>query len=48
MPLVQADEAQPQVQLLAESLKINSEKTVDGSQALTKEDGSWNIWGGEE
>ena len=33
-------------QMLAESLTI-SETTVDGSNALTKEDTSWNIWNEE-
>ena len=33
-------------QMLAESLSVVSDKTVDGSQALTKED-EWNIWGEE-
>ena len=32
-------------QMLAESLAINSGTTVDGGQALTKEDNSWDIWG---
>ena len=45
-PAMQVEEAQA-AQMLAESLKI-SETTVDGSQALTKEDGGWNIWGDEE
>ena len=30
--------------MLAESLTINSDTTVDGSQALTKEDAAWDIW----
>jgi len=30
--------------MLAESLNINSDKTVDGSEALTKEDAAWDIW----
>ena len=30
-------------QMLAESLNISNE-TVDGANALTKEDSSWNIW----
>ena len=32
--------------MLAESLKI-SDTTVDGSQALTKEEDNWAIWGEE-
>ena len=31
-------------QMLAESLTINSDTTVDGSQALTKEGAAWDIW----
>ena len=34
-------------QMLAESLAINSGTTVDGSQALTKEN-DWNIWSDDE
>lgn len=33
-------------QMLAESLTI-SDTTVDGSNALTKEDTSWDIWNKE-
>ena len=43
---MQVEEAQA-TQMLAESLAINSDTTVDGGQALTKEDNSWNIWGEE-
>ena len=43
---MQVEEAQA-VQMLAESLAINSGKTVDGGDALTKESVSWDIWGGE-
>ncbi len=43
IPALKAEEAQA-VQMLAESLAINSGTTVDGSQALTKEDNSWDIW----
>jgi len=42
-PALQVEEAQA-AQMLAESLTINSNTTVDGSNALTKEDGSWDIW----
>ena len=45
MPAMQVEEAQA-AQMLAESLSI-SNKTVDGSQALTKEDNGWDIWGKE-
>lgn len=42
-PAFKIEEAQV-VSMLAESLII-SETTVDGSNALTKEDNSWDIWG---
>ena len=45
-PALQAEEAQA-AQMLAESLAINSGTPVDGSQALTREDNSWDIWGEE-
>ncbi len=44
-PAMQIEEAEAS-QMLAESLSVVSDKTVDGSQALTKED-EWNIWGEE-
>ena len=44
-PAIEINEAQV-TNMLAESLKI-SDTTVDGSQALTKED-SWSIWGDDE
>ena len=40
------EEAQA-VQMLAESLAINGDITVDGGDALTKESVDWDIWGGE-
>jgi len=43
-PTMQIEETQA-AQMLAESLVINGNKEVDGSQALTKEDASWDIWG---
>jgi hypothetical protein len=46
MPALQVEEAQA-AQMLAESLAINNDVTVDGSQALTKEDTAWDIWGDE-
>ena len=46
-PAMQVEEAQA-AQMLAESLTINSDVTVDGSNALTKEDNSWDIWESEE
>ena len=46
-PAMQAEEAQA-AQMLAESLKLNSGTTVDGSQALTKENNDWDFWGNDE
>jgi hypothetical protein len=43
---MQVEEAQA-AQMLAESLAINNDTTVDGGDALTKEDNSWDIWGEE-
>lgn len=43
-PSIKTEEALAE-QMLAESLAINSSVTVDGSQALTKEDNAWDIWG---
>ena len=43
-PALQIEEAQA-AQMLAESLAINTGTTVDGGDALTKEDNSWDIWG---
>jgi len=45
-PSLKIEEAQV-VSMLAESLTINSETTVDGGDALTKEN-SWSIWTDEE
>ena len=45
IPALAISEAQA-AQMLAESLII-SDTTVDGSQALTKEDNSWDIWSEE-
>ena len=45
-PSIKIEEAQA-AQMLAESLTINSDTTVDGGSALTKED-NWSIWGDEE
>ena len=41
-PSIKLNEAQA-VQIIAESLPINGDKTVDGDKALTKED-AWDIW----
>lgn len=46
-PIIKIEEAQA-AQMLAESLAINSDTTVDGSTALTKEDYSWDIWSDTE
>ena len=45
-PSIKIEEAQA-AQMLAESLAINSDTTVDGGDALTKEDNSWDFWGEE-
>lgn len=45
-PFMQIEEAQS-VYMLAESLTINKGTSVDGSQALTKEETSWDIWSEE-
>ena len=42
-PAMQVEEAQA-AQMLAESLAINSDTTVDGGDALTKEEVTWDIW----
>lgn len=43
IPVSQVEEAMA-AQMLAESLAISQDTTVDGSDALTKEDNSWDIW----
>lgn len=45
-PSIEINEAQA-AQMLAESLPINGDTTVDGGDALTKEENSWDIWGEE-
>ena len=45
-PALKVEEAQV-VSMLAESLPINGDTTVDGDDALTKED-SWSMWEDEE
>ena len=45
-PAIKVEEAQA-AQMLAESLAINPDTTVDGSEALTAEYKSWDIWGEE-
>ena len=44
-PIIRISEAEA-AQMLAESLNI-SDSTVDGSEALTKENNDWNIWSEE-
>jgi hypothetical protein len=46
-PSIKIEEAMA-AQMLAESLTINSGTTVDGSNALTKEDEDWNMWEDED
>ena len=46
IPALKVEEALA-AQMLAESLTI-SDTTVDGSSALTKEDGDWQIWEDED
>ena len=46
-PFIQVESAQA-AQMLAESLAINSSKTVTGDDALTKEDDSWDDWSDED
>ena len=45
-PALRVESAQV-ANMLAESLTINSDTTVDGSAALSKEN-SWDIWTDEE
>ena len=45
IPALKVEEAQA-AQMLAESLNI-SDDPVDGGDALTKEDNSWDIWNAE-
>ena len=45
-PTLKVEEAQV-VSMLAESLIIDNDTTVDGGDALTKEDG-WEIWSDDE
>ncbi|MBQ8455404.1 MAG: hypothetical protein IJ537_08740 [Bacteroidaceae bacterium] len=42
-PSIKIEEAQA-AQMLAESLNIVGDKTVDGNKALVKEDNAWDIW----
>ena len=46
-PTLKVEEAQV-VSMLAESLVIDGDTTVDGGDALTKEDGAWEIWSDDE
>ena len=47
-PAMQTEEAMATM-MIADSLKVNSDsdKTVDGDKALTKEAGEWDIWANE-
>ena len=45
-PALKVEEAMA-AQMLAESLAINGDTTVDGGDALTKEDDAWDIWADE-
>ena len=45
-PALKIEEAQV-VSMLAESLPIDGDTKVDGSQALTKED-DWDLWSDDE
>ena len=47
IPTLKVEEAEV-VNMLAESLAIDSTTTVDGSSALTKEDNGWQIWSDDE
>ena len=42
-PILKVEEAEV-VNMLAESLVIDGKTTVDGGDALSKEDKSWEIW----
>lgn len=46
-PTMKIEEAQA-VKMMAVSLDINSDETVDGGNALAKEGNDWDIWGSEE
>ena len=45
-PTIKLNEAQV-ARMLAESLAINNNTSVDGGNALTKEDNAWDIWSEE-
>ena len=47
-PIIEMNEAQATM-MIAESLKVVTDegKTVDGGDALTKENNAWDIWGEE-
>jgi hypothetical protein len=46
-PIMKIEEAEV-VNMLAESLVIDGTTTIDGGDALTKEDNSWEIWSDDE
>jgi hypothetical protein len=45
-PALQVEEAES-AQMLATSLIVNRDKTVDGDEALVKGDNDWDIWSDE-
>jgi hypothetical protein len=45
-PVFNIEDAQA-AQMLAESLPIIDDNTVDGGNALTK-DSAWDVWGGDD
>lgn len=47
-PTIELSEAQA-AQMLAESIRVITDegKTIDGHNALTKENNAWDIWGEE-
>ena len=46
-PSIKIEEAEV-VSMLAESLAIDGNTTVDGGDALSKEDKSWEIWSNDK
>jgi hypothetical protein len=47
IPALKVEEAQV-VSMLAESLTIDGNTTVDGGDALTRKDDAWEIWSDKE
>ena len=46
-PILKVEEAEV-VSMLAESLTIDGNTTVDGGDALTRKDDAWEIWSDKE